>query len=489
MQTKRSIQKLLNYIYLLLAAAGCLLLVIATFFITQGNKTSQQEQMLSNYLLPTIFDLQRLDREIVEFQRMHSDNFEDLDEYNALTDTANKKSHILTIHMRPIQRFIKNINSTGNQAGIKTLQSAMDRLRNNHRRFEASLDEFINSTTPEVDTHKITQSIQSLNISVRQVTRLHQREANKLASELNDVYHSGLLRFTSVVAFTVLLGAIVSIRIISLTKSAIKRQQKNDMELLQHRDNLEQLVQERTSELEATNKELHSYSYSIAHDLRAPLRAITGFSQILLADASYKLNDDEKDDLTRISDAGIRMAELIDDILKLSTVTRAELKYQKTNLSEIALASIKLHGQSNPDQTTDIRIQENIFANADPQLIRLSIDHLLGNAIKYSSEKENAIVEFGTEEIDNETTYFVRDNGIGFDMRYIEKLFQAFERVQDKNSLDGSGIGLALVQRVITKHGGRIWANAAIGQGATFYFTLPDNYHSATTAALSLSRP
>ena len=473
MQSKPPTSKLLIYIYILLAVASLLLIIVTASLIHQGTKTSQQEKILSNDLLPTIFDLQRLDHELIEFQRMHPLAAKEENTHDTPLGHTEEMGHILFGHLQPIHRFIVKIGNNPTEAQI--LKSAMERLNTRYLHFESTVNKLLNEPTVDNNEHAIAQSIEALSITIRQITRLYQREASKITNTLNDLYQNGIWRVTGVIALAFLLGLLLAIKIISLSKSAIKRQQISDTELLKHKENLEQLIHERTSELELSNKELQAYSYSIVHDLRPPLRAITSFSQILLEDIRKKLNDEEQGHFKRIISAGIHMSNLIDDILRLSTVTRATLNIQKIDLSTIAIESAHEHSHSKTEKKIDLRIQDNVIAYADPTLIQLAIDHLVSNAIKYSRQKEKPAIEFGTTDIDGKTTYFVRDNGVGFNMEYASKLFQAFERVQSKNSLDGSGVGLALVQRVITKHGGRIWADATVDQGATFYFTLPEN--------------
>jgi len=248
-------------------------------------------------------------------------------------------------------------------------------------------------------------------------------------------------------------------------------------ELDGHRTRLEEQVAKRTAELSTANKELESYSYSIAHDLREPLRSITGFSQILQEDIGHKLNAEENEHFERIVSAGKRMAELIDDILELSRVTRSEVQYTKVNLSALAKAAVERLCLTDENHGIDWQIQEDLTAFGDKNSLAFLLDNLLGNACKYSGKKPRARIEFGSTIVEeggeNSSAYFVRDNGVGFEMQYIDKLFKPFYRLHNDATFEGTGIGLAIVQRVIHRHGGRIWAEAEVGKGATFYFTLP----------------
>ena len=223
------------------------------------------------------------------------------------------------------------------------------------------------------------------------------------------------------------------------------------------------------NDLKAVNQELEAFSYSVSHDLRAPLRAIDGFSQILLKEHAGQLDEKGLDRLGRVRRGAQRMGELIDDLLKLSRVTRAELKVQRVDLGGLATEVVEALRKQEPERSVTLDIAPNLDAEADPKLLRIALDNLLGNAWKFTARRQAARIEVGRE---NATTFFVRDNGAGFDMAYADKLFGAFQRLHDATEFPGTGIGLATVQRVIHKHGGRIWAESAPEAGATFRFTL-----------------
>lgn len=244
-------------------------------------------------------------------------------------------------------------------------------------------------------------------------------------------------------------------------------------EILLLNTELERRVQERTHQLGAVNQELEAFSYSVSHDLRAPLRSIDGFSQILLKKYHAQLDATGKDYLGRVIRASQRMGHLIDDLLKLSQVTRGALKREQVDLSKIAESVADELRKNNPARTVQYNLQQGLLVYADPGLLRVVMDNLLGNAWKYSGKKALAEIEFGTRDLDGETTYFVRDNGDGFNMNYAHKLFGAFQRLHGMHEFEGTGIGLVTVQRIINRHHGRVWAEAKEGEGATFYFTLP----------------
>jgi len=236
-------------------------------------------------------------------------------------------------------------------------------------------------------------------------------------------------------------------------------------EILAHRDELEQRVSERTQELE-------SFSYAVSHDLRAPLRSIQGFSDALLEDNVSQLDDEGKDHLQRIFSAARRMSELIDALLVLSRVTRADIHHTDVNLSDAAHNIAEKLQEQDPSHVTEWQITDDLHVTGDADLLYAVLENLLGNAWKYSSRNsEKTCIEFGAIKQDNRQVFFVRDNGCGFNADYSDKLFTAFQRLHG-NEYEGSGIGLATVQRIIKRHNGQVWAESESANGATFYFTV-----------------
>ena len=223
---------------------------------------------------------------------------------------------------------------------------------------------------------------------------------------------------------------------------------------------------------EALNSELEAFSYSVSHDLRAPLRAIDGFSQALLEDNAAQLDEGGKHHLDRVRSASQRMAQLIDDLLGLSRVTRSPLRSEGLELSELAEAALVDLREANRDRQVEVAIEGGLTAHGDPRLLRIVFDNLLGNAFKFTAKRPHAHIEVGARIEKGEYVYFVRDDGIGFDPQYAEKLFGAFQRLHDGREFAGTGIGLATVQRIVRRHGGRIWASSEPEHGATFSFTL-----------------
>lgn len=234
-------------------------------------------------------------------------------------------------------------------------------------------------------------------------------------------------------------------------------------------EDLQRQVAERTAQLE----ELQAFSYSVSHDLRAPLRAIDGFSQVVLEDYADRLDDEGRDFLGRIRAASQKLARLLDGLLELSRLSRAEMTPEMVDVSEIARTVADAHLAGAPNRRVRFEIQEGRTAVADPRMVYIVVENLLSNAWKFSARVQEAVIEFGATDEAGERVFYVRDNGAGFDMKHAGKLFGAFNRLHDEREFAGTGIGLATVRRIIQRHGGRIWAASAPGQGATFYFTLP----------------
>lgn len=250
-----------------------------------------------------------------------------------------------------------------------------------------------------------------------------------------------------------------------------QKQAENQILLLNTR--LEQRVAERTARLEAANRELESFSYSVSHDLRSPLRGIDGFSRTLMEKHAGQLDERGQHYLGRIRAATRRMGRLIDDLLELARLGRGDLDRVSLDLSILAAGIITELRQANPDRRVEFVVAPALAARADPTLVRVALANLLGNAWKFTGKKAWARIELGVMRHDGEPVFFVRDDGAGFDMAYADKLFSPFQRLHGQKEFEGSGVGLATVQRIIHRHGGHIWAESQVGRGATFLFTLP----------------
>jgi PAS domain S-box-containing protein len=246
-----------------------------------------------------------------------------------------------------------------------------------------------------------------------------------------------------------------------------------EQQVTQSNAELERRVLERTAQLEATNQELEAFAYSVSHDLRAPLRSMRGFSEVLLESYADQLDAQGQGLLRRACESSNRMSRLIDDLLKLSRVGRCELHWQPVNLTALAEELVAELRKSDPGRAVEVVIGPNLRAEGDEHLLSLVLDNLLGNAWKFTRKRTDARIEFGFT-AEPEPAFFVRDNGVGFDMKYADKLFGVFQRLHSADEFSGTGIGLATVQRIIKRHRGRVWANGIVNQGAVFYFTLPD---------------
>lgn len=246
-----------------------------------------------------------------------------------------------------------------------------------------------------------------------------------------------------------------------------------DRELSNYRYRLEQIVAERTAELQAVNRELNTFTYSASHDLRTPVRSVLGFGQALLDEYGDRLGDRGLDYLNRVLKAGQRMTELIDDLLSLSRVTQATLEFMPVDLSAIVRAIAAELREQSPDRAVTFDIQDGVTVTGDPHLLRVVIDNLLINAWKYASERAETRIEFGSVLDGEHCRCFVRDNGVGFDMAYVDKLFRPFQRLHSPTEFEGTGIGLATVRRIVERHRGRVWARGVVDEGAEFWFEIP----------------
>jgi len=236
---------------------------------------------------------------------------------------------------------------------------------------------------------------------------------------------------------------------------------------------LEQRVRQRTAQLEAANQELEAFTYSVSHDLRAPLRHIDGFVEILQTTAAHKLDKENRQHLQTIAQAARQMGVLIDDLLSFSRLSRARVSRQKVSLVKLIQEAMRHLKRESEGRNIQWIIHNLPDVLADPGLLRQALENLIANALKYTRTRERARIEIGSTDKGTESIIFIRDNGVGFDMRHADKLFGVFQRLHRANEFEGTGVGLALVRRIIHRHGGRTWAEGAVNSGATFYFSLP----------------
>lgn len=271
-----------------------------------------------------------------------------------------------------------------------------------------------------------------------------------------------------------LLASILSVWFWAREASQARRRAWAEAQLRRLNRELESRIAQRTAQLEVANKELEAFAYSVSHDLRAPLRGIDGFSQALMEDYGDQLDDAGRHYLSRVRAGTQRMGLLIDDLLRLSRVSRAQMERGPVDITTLAQGIFEELRQQEPGRKVVTEVAEGLSATGDAQLIRVVLDNLLGNAWKYTGKREEARIEVGSTGVDGELAFFVKDDGAGFDPTYAHKLFGVFQRLHGADEFPGTGIGLATVSRIVRRHGGRIWAEGEPGKGATFYFTLPE---------------
>ena len=309
--------------------------------------------------------------------------------------------------------------------------------------------------------------------AIRELDRILHGQQTSCSMEKRCARKDGRIIWVEISATMVFNADGKPLRLFAVIQDVTERRNAED-EVRRLNAELDHRVTVRTAQLEATNKELEAFCYSVSHDLRAPLRNIVGFSQALLQDYGNNLDEQGKEYLNRACAAGQRMTRLIEDLLHLSRVGRTEMTRAKVDLSGMVQGVAAELQKGEPSRSARWKISDGVSAQGDPRLLRIAFENLLGNAWKFTSKREEAVIEFGQRQEDGERVYFFRDNGAGFDMTYSDKLFGVFQRLHPVSEFPGTGIGLATVQRIINRHGGRIWAEGEAGKGATFYFTLPE---------------
>jgi signal transduction histidine kinase len=369
---------------------------------------------------------------------------------NILDDFAEEKARLDNS-----QRAVLNIleDSTGEKARLEETQKAILNI----------LDDAAEERTRLSDTQRAVLNI--LEDSTAETTRLEETQ-KAILNVLDDAAEErARLADTQRAVLNI-------IEDIDVEKKKVEQINSDLRSEIAERKRIEEDLRQAKAATETVNKELEAFSYSVSHDLRAPLRAIDGFSQVLLEDCADRLDEQGRNYLQRVRAATQRMALLIDDMLKLSRITRAEVGREEVDLSAIVREIVSELSRAQPDREVEFVIASGLRARGDSRLLRIALENLLNNAFKFTSTHTQARIEFGSMEKDGKPVYFVRDDGVGFDMAYADKLFGAFQRLHDTREFPGTGIGLAIVQRVIYKLGGKVWAEGEVDKGATFYFMI-----------------
>jgi len=384
----------------------------------------------------------------------------------------------------------------GTNTDITAQRMTEDALRENQERlqlaqqvarigtFEWNLKTGINQRTPELEAmyglppggFAASQNIWMDLICPqdRELTKRHLQEAMETGgfeAEWRVIWPDGTTHWLSGRALVSKDDAQQPLRVSGAIADVTDRKQA-ELDVLRVNAELEQRVRQRTTQLEAANRELEAFAYSVSHDLRAPLRGIDGWSLALLEDYGGSLDDAGRQYLNRVRSETQRMGHLIDDMLQLSRVSRGEMKADPVDLASLANGITAKLQDAQPERSMEFVIEPHLVASGDGRLLDIALTNLLSNAVKFTGTRNKALIEFGRIEKEGEMAFYVRDNGVGFDMAHTGNLFGAFQRLHKVSEFPGSGIGLATVQRVVRRHGGRVWAEAFLDRGATFWFTL-----------------
>lgn len=475
MEKTSDLAALPRYVYAITIVVTVVALLLVVYLYGISDERIQLERRLTTSHLPTIIALKIIDHELSEIEKnvirtelsavLQAGQSDVPHKGGVNHDQISAHLHLIRTRLSAVQDLPRDIPSI-------VFESSTEQLQVSIRRLESTL-EVPQGADPYEAGRNFVDALKHAQNVVEQLNRLHLKESTRLTRELTLIERSSARNIGGAVVLTLLIGGMMVTKLLFLLHSSLADKRKADSELQEYRDHLEELVVERNRELEASNRELESYSYSIAHDLRSPLRTVTSFSQILQEDAALKLNTEEKQSLERVVKAGKYMGKLIDDILELSRITRAKLELDRFDLSRLARDIATRLDEAYPDRHVEWRFQDGLKVRGSRLLLEVSLHNLFDNAWKYTEKVDPACIEFGAIEQNGEIVYFVKDNGIGFDMQYADKLFKPFQRLETSGHYSGTGVGLATVERVIRRHGGSIWAESEEGRGATFLFKLP----------------
>lgn len=393
-------------------------------------------------------------------------------------------------YLHPYQQAVTILNQD-----FKELQRLLSYSYRQEQRLDAispllqiKLDELQNAITVR-QAHGFNAALQMVQTNrgqkameqIRLLAHALEREENRVYQERDEAVarnFQNTIIFSSIAGFLgISLLAFIYILLIQQMNARQKANDKLASEIMVRKqaedqiNELNRVLEKQVVTLEATNKELEAFAYSVSHDLRAPLRSIDGFSKMLLTKTKDRLDESEQRYLNNVCENSQRMGELIDDLLKLSRLTRTEMEHTDVNLSAMAQDILSEFQKQDPERHVNAVITDDIVVNGDTNLLRVLMDNLLGNAWKFTGQRDDATIEFGIQKENNKPVYYVRDNGAGFNMKYVDKLFGVFQRLHRMEEFPGTGIGLATVARIIHRHGGKVWAEGNINQGATFYFS------------------